>query len=67
MQYYKVQFIPVMTPGNGYIDGYRTAKRAKAVVAAVNAQFDKDHKIRAVYLGTSTRRESHVSEIIVKE
>ena len=53
---YKVQFRNPDT-GKGFIDGYSTAKAAKAAVAAFNAQFAKDGNkgIQAKYLGREGR------------
>jgi hypothetical protein len=49
---YKVQLSNTEMPGKGFIEGYRTAKRAKQVVAMWNAQFEKDGKgVQAKYLG----------------
>lgn len=48
---YRVRFWnPAQPPGNGYIDGYRLARDAKAAVEKVNASFDKCG-ICAEYLG----------------
>jgi len=48
---YKVQFVSIPKPGKGYIQGYASAKCAKDIVLKVNAQFDKDGQVYAVYLG----------------
>ena len=53
---YKVRFMfrPVKLEhqglGRGWIDGYATAKAAKAEVSRVNAKTEK-HGVSAVYLG----------------
>jgi ABC-type Na+ transport system ATPase subunit NatA len=53
---YKVSFVNPET-GKGYIDGYRTAKRAREVVRNVNALFEKEgcKGIRAEYMGRASR------------
>lgn len=48
---YKVKFYNPTTR-QGFIDGYRTARRAKEVVAAYKAQYEKDSSgLTAEYLG----------------
>ncbi len=48
---YKVKFYNPAT-SKGFIDGYRTAQRAKEVVAAYQAQYEKDGDgLTAEYLG----------------
>ena len=49
---YRVKFQNPAT-GNGFIDHYKTARRAKQVVAAYQAQFAKDGNkgVFATYLG----------------
>jgi hypothetical protein len=48
-KYYRVRFLSLDT-GKGFIDGYRTAKAAKAAVECWNAATDKTG-VRAEYLG----------------
>lgn len=52
MNTYKVKFYNPAT-GQGFIDGFRTARRAKNVAQAFQAQFHKDggKGIYAQYLG----------------
>jgi len=49
---YKVKFLDPAT-GQGFVDGYKTARRAKQVVAAYQAQFNRDNckGVTAEYLG----------------
>lgn len=49
---YKVQFVNVAS-GKGFIDGYKSARRAREVVLLVNASTEKTG-IQAVYLGKHT-------------
>ena len=55
---YRVKFLNPAT-GKGFIDHYKTARRAKQVVAAYQAQFAKDgHKgVTASYLGRPSARD----------
>jgi len=53
---YKVQIKNPKT-GKGFIEGYRTAKRARKVVQAINTQYLKDGKgLQARYLGNDIRQ-----------
>lgn len=51
--YYKVHFFNPASTSLGFVEGYRTARHAKTVALAYQAQFAKDGNtgINAKYLG----------------